>query len=617
MSFGPSTGQHGPGASREPHLPSPQLSRRQLIRVAAAAGGIATFGLPEALWPATAQAYNTSSKLAWWYQARFGLFIHFGSYSYLGRGEWSYWVDNWTKSAYQTQVTAPFNPSNFNADAIADLALQAGMKYVVFTAKHHEGFAMYGSDVAGFTDTTGTKRYNLRDYNGYQGDLLAALKSACDARGIKFGLYYSIMDWSHPSQAIDYSGDFTTMTSLQTRANYIADMKAQLQELITRYSPAILWFDGDWCGNPSPATTRNWWTAADGLDLYNYLISLKPDLVINERVKRNQGLGDFSCPEQTVPAEPLDRPWETCATMNWAWGYNTGYETNYRSVTSVVQELVTVASRDGNYLLNIGPKGDGSLTAGSITILQGLASWMATHSDSIHGTSGSPFTAEPTWGTFTRKSGKLFAHVFTWPTGDTLQIPLIANPISRIYLMNSPAVSLPYTVNAGYLNVSIPATAPNANDSVVVVEVTGMPAVVAEGVYELISARSGKALDNSNTTLVGNQVVQWTLNGGTPQQWRLVALEAGRYKLVSLRSGLVLDNDGNTSPGTVLVQRPDNGSPGQQWSITALGAGSYQLVNRAGGLALDNANTDLDGNPVVQWTPSNGTPQVWNLVKVG
>ncbi|MFD7908952.1 alpha-L-fucosidase, partial [Kitasatospora sp. NPDC059747] len=518
------------------------LSRRQLIRAAALAGGAVAFGLPQVLRPGTAQAYQVPSKMAWWYQARFGMFIHFGSYSQLGHGEWAFSTENWSKANYQAQVSAPFDPTAFNADTIADLALNAGMKYLVITAKHHEGFAMYNSAVASFTDTTGTKPYNLPKYTAYQNDLLAALKKACDARGIKFGLYYSIMDWNHRSQTVNQTTNYTDMASLSARAGYINDMKAQLQELLTAYDPAILWFDGDWCANPATPTLTDWWTQSDGVDLYNWLVAQKPGLIVNERVKRDVGLGDFACPEQKVPAEPLGRPWETCATMNGAWGYTSWAESSYRSVQTIVQEFVTVVSRDGNYLLNIGPKGDGTPTPGSVTVLQGLARWMGTNSDSIYGTTGSPFTAEPSWGKFTRKPGKLFAHVFSWPANGTLQIPLIANTINRVYLMSNPTASLSYSVSGGSINVSVPTTAPDANDSVVVVDVNGTPAVVADGVYELISVRSGKALDDGNTSSAGSQVVQWTVNGGTPQQWTLTGLEAGRFKLLCARSGLALDN---------------------------------------------------------------------------
>ncbi|MER7757898.1 alpha-L-fucosidase [Kitasatospora sp. NPDC097643] len=594
-----------------------QLSRRQLIRAAALAGGAVAFGLPQVLRPGTAQAYTVPSKMDWWYQARFGMFIHFGSYSYHGHGEWAFSTENWTKANYQAQVSAPFNPTAFNADTIADLALHAGMKYLVITAKHHEGFAMYDSKVASFTDTTGSKPYTLPKYTAYQSDLLAALKKACDARGIKFGLYYSIMDWNHRSQTVNQTTNYTDMASLSARAGYISDMKAQLQELLTAYDPAVLWFDGDWCANPATPTLTDWWTAADGADLYNWLVGLKPGLIVNERVKRDVGLGDFACPEQTVPAEALGRPWETCATMNGAWGYTSWAENSYRSLQAITQELVTVASRDGNYLLNIGPKGDGTPTPGSVTILQGLAGWMATNSDSIHGTIGSPFTDEPSWGKFTRKQGKLFAHVFSWPSNGTLQIPLVANTINRAYLMSNPTASLSCTVSGGTINVSVPATAPDANDSVVVVEVTGMPAVVADGVYELVCARSGKALDDGNTATAGGQVIQWTLNGGAPQQWRLTGLEAGRYKLVCLRSGMALDNGGSRTAGAGLTQQPDNGSNQQQWGITALGGGSYRLTNRVSGMALDNGNSTVDAQPAIQWTVNGGTQQQWKLVKVG
>ena len=352
-------------------MTSAPLSRRSLIKAAALAGGTVAFGLPQALWPTAAEAYSVSSKMDWWYQARFGMFIHFGSYSYLGHGEWAFSSENWSKANYQTQVSAHFNPTAFNAATIAQLAADAGMKYLVITAKHHEGFAMWDSNVPGFTDTTGTKLYNLHDYAGVQGDLLAALKTECEARGVKFGLYYSILDWNHPSQTI--RGGLTTMASQAARTGYIADMKAQLQELLDRYDPALLWFDGDWFGEPSSPTLEDWWLRSDGVDLYNWLISRKPGLVVNERVKRDLGLGDYTVAEFGVPNAPLDRQWERCDTMNGAWGYNAGRENSYQPVRDFVQELVTCVSRDGNFLLNIGPKGDGSVTAGSVTILRGLA----------------------------------------------------------------------------------------------------------------------------------------------------------------------------------------------------------------------------------------------------
>jgi alpha-L-fucosidase len=443
-----------------------ELNRRQLLK--AGAVGAAAVALPFTLPASPAAAYTVPAKMDWWYAARFGMFIHFGSYSYRGRGEWAFYNEKWTKANYQTQVAAQFNPVSFSAAGIVGLAKKAGMKYLVITAKHHEGFAMWDSKVAGFTDTTGSKLYTLPSYTPFKRDLLAELKAECNRQGITFGLYYSIVDWNHPSQTAGGTG-LTTMASMTARANYIRDMKAHLRELVTRYDPALLWFDGDWFPGRNPQTLADWWNTADGRDLYNFCLSLKPNLVINERVKRNTGLGDYLCPERTVPARPLPRPWETCQTLNGAWGYDSRKENQYRSVRTSVRELVKVVSRDGNYLLNIGPRGDGVVTTGSVTVLTGMGAWMSTHGDSIYGTTGSPFTSEPSWGCYTKKPGKLFAHVFTWPTSRQLVIGPLTNTVNRVYLLNNPGTSLPYARTSSGITVSLPASAPNGDVSVVVV----------------------------------------------------------------------------------------------------------------------------------------------------
>jgi alpha-L-fucosidase len=597
-----------------------RASRRQILRIGATAAGVAAIGAPLTLHATGAEAYTVPAKMDWWYAARFGMFIHFGSYSYLGHGEWAFSIENWSKANYQSQVSAKFNPTSFSAATIVGYAKTAGMKYLVITAKHHEGFAMWDSKVASFTDTTGSKLYTLPSYTPYKADLLAALKAECDRQGIRFGLYYSILDWDHPSQVIRHTDTtFSTMASMTARTNYINDMKAQLQELLTRYDPAILWFDGDWCADHAAPTLDDWWVKSDGQSLYDWLISRKPGLIVNERVKRNQGLGDFTCPEQTVPSAPLSRQWETCQTMNSAWGYNAGAENTYKSTKSMIQELVRVVSRDGNYLLNIGPKGDGTVTPGSITILTGMGAWMSTYSESIYGTTASPFGTEPSWGYYTKKTGKLYAQVLTWPTGGTLQIPALQNTISRIYLLNNPGTSLGYSISGGMINVSVPTTAPNANVSVVVVEVAGVPApatgIVSGGVYKLVNQRSGKALDNGNTTNDGASAIQWTDNGGVAQQWTVTSVGGGAYKLVSKRSGKALDNGSSTTDGSAVVQRTDNGGTPQQWTITDVGGGYFKLVSRHSGKALDNGNTATEGGTVIQWTDNGGSPQKWQLVR--
>ena len=233
-------------------------------------------------------------------------------------------------------------------------------------------------------------------------------------------MYYSILDWNHSSQTI--SGDFTKMRSMEARKAYIQDMKAQLKELMTTYDPEIMWFDGDWTLRKSNPTLEKWWTKADGKDLYRYLKSIKSSVIVNERVCRNFGIGDFECPEQTVPAADLTRPWETCQTMNNSWGYTKANEKWYRSSKSVVRELVDVVSKNGNYLLNIGPKGDGSMTPKSKTVLNGVAKWMKKNSESIYGAVKSPFKKTPSWGKYTRKGKMVYVHVNKWPKNGKLAV---------------------------------------------------------------------------------------------------------------------------------------------------------------------------------------------------
>ncbi|WP_327699247.1 alpha-L-fucosidase [Streptomyces sp. NBC_00459] len=638
-------------------MSSASLSRRSLMKAAALAGGVAAFGLPQALWPSAAEAYTVPSKMDWWYQARFGMFIHYGSYSQLGQGEWAFTNSRWSKANYQTQVTQNFNPSQFNAAQIAELAKNAGMKYLVITAKHHEGYAMWDSNVPGFTDATGTKQYNLHDFGGVQTDPLMQLKSACESRGIKFCLYYSILDWDHPSQTDRHDNGLTTMSSQAARTAYINDMKAQLQELLDRYDPALLWFDGDWFNEPASATLEHWWLESDGVDLYNWLIARKPGLIVNERVKRGHRLGDYDVAEFGIPDEPMGRPWERCVTMNDAWGYNASKENSYRSVKDIIQELVTVVSRDGNLLLNIGPKGDGSVTAGSQTVLNGLASWMSTYSDSIHGTSSSPFTTEPSWGRLTRKNGKLFAHVFAWPTNGRLQIPRIDNTISRVYLLNNPSASLSYTVT-DKINVTVPATAPNANLSVVCVEVQGMPTTVSPSVFQnvdyqgtraalqlgsytssqLSAAGLGPAAASSVLVPDGYQVTgysgdnftgtAWTFTSNNPDlrvtgnndaiaSLKVTFNPAGYFRLGNVTSGLVLDSGGSFTSGSNLKQWEPVDNANVQWQAIELGNGYYRLVNRTNGMVADGWGATANGDPARQAAWNSGTNQQWQITHRG
>ncbi|MFE0332547.1 RICIN domain-containing protein, partial [Streptomyces sp. NPDC058960] len=354
------------------------------------------------------------------------------------------------------------------------------------------------------------------------------------------------------------------------------------------------------------------------------------------------------------PAEPMDRQWEKCATMNGSWGYNAGRETRYRPLKDIVQELVTVVSRDGNYLLNIGPTGEGLVTAGTETVLNGLASWMSTYSDSIHGTSGSPFATEPAWGKVTKKNGKLFAHVFTWPTNGQLQIPALDNTIRRVYLMNNPSVSLPYTVSGGTINVTVPATAPDAGDSVVCVEVQGMPIRVSAAVFQnvnyqgssavlplgsytssqLSAAGLGPAMASSLLVPDGYQVTGYSGDNFTGTAWTFTADNADLrntgnndavvsmkvqlnpsawFRITNVTDGLVLDSGGNVPSGSNLKQWTWNGSTNLQWQAVELGTGYYKLVNRANGMVADGGGATTNGSAALEAPWSGGNNQQWQL----
>lgn len=423
-------------------------------------------------YPAQVSAYDVPENMEWWANDKFGMFIHLGGYSYYGQGEWAMSEQKISKEKYQTTIAANFNPVNFDANEIVAAATGAGMKYIVITAKHHEGLSMWDTQVESFKDYTGTKMFSLQKYTPFGAtgrDILMELKNACDAAGIKFGLYYSIIDWNHSSQTI--GTNFTDMASMEARDNYIRDMKAQLQELVTRYNPAIMWFDGDWTYNEKKATLKSWWTKSDGQDLYDYMKQLSPDIIVNERVCRKFGLGDFDCPEQTIPAEPMDRAWETCQTMNGAWGYKKSQEKSYYSTELMLDKLVMVASREGNFLLNVGPKEDGSLTSGSKKILKGIGKWMAVNGDSIYGTVRSPFKNDPKWGTYTRKGNTVYAHVQEWPKNGKLTVKRYKKKkLKSVTFMAKSGKKIKYTVKKNKVTLKLPKKAIDKKDTVIVME---------------------------------------------------------------------------------------------------------------------------------------------------
>jgi Alpha-L-fucosidase len=421
---------------------------------------------------------------------------------------------------------------------------------------------MWRTSVASFKNYDSTVMYDLYDYTVFKRDVLQELKDECDKQGIKFCLYYSILDWSHSSQiAGNY---YSTMSSMTARTNYITDMKAQLQELMTKYKPAVMWFDGDWCADAHPVTLSNWWNKDDGLNLYQYIVGIDSNVIVNERVKRGFGLGDFECPEQVIPSAPLTRQWETCQTMNTAWGFDSSKEKMYKPASALIKELVTTVSRDGNYLLNIGPKGDGTVTAGATSILNSFGNWMSIYSESIYGTTRSPFTSEPSWGFYTKKQGNLYIHIFKWPVSKIVKVHELTNTVEKICLLNDTNTILSYVDSSGYMKISLPASAPNSVNSVLVARVSGIPVQSTAHIkISRILISGGNIINGIGSTLqlmanltplnAENKSVRWSI----PDAYKSMASVDSSGLVTALGAGRVTiyatADDGSDVSATIFV----------------------------------------------------------------
>jgi alpha-L-fucosidase len=406
------------------------------------------------------------TRMAWWRDARFGMFIHWGLYAvpagdYKGTrsNEIGEWIQSWANipRAEYEQFAPKFNPVKFDAARWVAIAKDAGMKYIVITSKHHDGFSMFDSAV-----TT----YDIVDATPYKKDPMRALADESRRQGLKFAFYYSIMDWHHPSQYVDEPGKHQDAGHRLTRIRdgrkkeYVDYMKAQLRELVTKYDPAVLWFDGEWV---------DWWTEEDGQDLYKYVRGLKPDTLINNRVgkgrKGMEGLnktdrvysGDFGTPEQQIPASGLPGvDWESCMTMNDTWGFKS-YDNNWKTPEALVRNLVDSASKGGNYLLNVGPTAEGEIPAPSVERLAAVGRWMKVNSESIYGTTASPFPTQLPWGRATRKENTVYLHLFEWPASGTLTVPSPGRKATSASLLGNRQGAVAVTSTSSGLDLKLPA----------------------------------------------------------------------------------------------------------------------------------------------------------------
>ncbi len=425
------------------------------------------------------------ARMQWWREARFGMFIHWGLYA-VPAGEWGgktnygEWIRNNAQipiSVYDKFV-AQFNPVKFKAADWVRAAKDAGMKYIVITSKHHDGFALFNSRVSDF-DVMATP---------FKRDILKELAEACRQEGIRICFYHSIMDWHHPDYLPRRPWEIKDRPEAGADyERYIRTMKAQIKELLTNYGDiGVLWFDGEW---------ENTWTEARGRDLYDYVRSLQPRIIINNRVgasrsgmegfsENKESAGDFGTPEQTIPATGMGAgvDWETCMTMNDNWGYNKNDQA-WKSSRDLIRKLVDIASKGGNFLLNVGPTAEGLFPEPSLERLATIGRWMKANGESIHGTQAGPFKDLP-WGRATRKDvfGKtiLYLHVFDWPGNGRLVVPgLRSGPRQAYLLADAGKTALACVREENAILLQVPAAAPDADDTVVVLELEGPPDIGA------------------------------------------------------------------------------------------------------------------------------------------
>jgi alpha-L-fucosidase len=377
------------------------FSRRDYLK-ALGAGAIAVSTAPSSLLPgrtvpdglaagrnqesAAAQA-DRERRLRWWHEARFGMFIHWGLYSVLGRHEWVQEMEGIPAREY-AQYAQQFRPKPNAAREWVRLAKIAGQKYLVMTTKHHEGFCLFNTTTTNFS----------APQQAAGRDLVKEFVDAARAEGMRVGFYYSLMDWHHPDGS-------KCKRDESARKRFVEYIHTQIRELMTNYGKIdILWYDV-----PYPLTKEGWES-----DRMNRMVfELQPDILVNNRNDDRKLLGDFSTPEQKIESAEAGRAWETCMTLNDSWGFQRA-DDNWKTPKQVVRNLLTCARDGGNYLLNIGPMADGSIPRETTEILTRVGAWTAKNAESFHGTDQCQLTRSR-YGSFTRKGNTLYFHLHFYP----------------------------------------------------------------------------------------------------------------------------------------------------------------------------------------------------------
>jgi len=473
-----------------------------------------------------------AARTAWWRQAKFGLFIHWGIYDVPTSdhrnttpdtlGEW-YMYNSRTQVADYEKFAPQFDPVHFDAHAWVATAKAAGMKYIVFTAKHHDGFCMFNTKL---TD------YNIVKATPWHKDPLKELAMECKKQGLKLCIYYSYMDWHNydylPRRPWDTRP--TTGASLDKYTDYA---EGQLKELLTNYGPiGALWFDGGW--EHPPADERS-------LEVVKMVRKLQPGIIINDRLNPAE---DFSTPEQSIPANafPNGRLWETCMTIvtahNLHWSYAWS-DTNFKSSADLVRKTCDIAGKGGNFLLDVGPDATGVIPDQDLTRLAEVGRWMKANGQSIYGTTKSPFHRIPFDGSCTSKGNTLYLQVFQWPSTG-LVLPGLMTPIKKAYLLNGQSMPAYIRLKDGAIEFPRPQNV-DSYATVIVLKLKGSPIVdqsvltmppLADGSYKLNAedaTLSGQSAMVEKTGGVSN-IGYWTSNKDVVA-WNISVPAAGSYSV--------------------------------------------------------------------------------------
>jgi alpha-L-fucosidase len=467
-------------------------------------------------------------KMDWWKDAKFGMFIHWGLYAvpageYKGQeiGGIGEWIMNNGKIPVNeyAQYATQFNPTNFNADEWVKMAKDAGMKYIVITSKHHDGFALFDSKVSD---------YDIMDATPFKRDIIKEMAEACKKEGIAFGLYYSqAQDWNVPGGAA--IGGHWDKAQDGDMDKYLDEVAVpQISEILNNYGDIkVLWWDTPQDMTPERAAK------------FMPELAKHPNLIYNNRL--GGGIdGDLETPEQFIPATGIPgKNWESCMTMNDTWGFKKN-DHNWKSSETLVRNLVDIVSKGGNYLLNVGPTQMGNIPDPSIERLKEVGTWMRTNGEAIYGTAASPFK-KLEWGrcTVKKQGGKniIYLHVFDLPTDGTLWVPGLASKIKKVYALNNQEKKLGFEYENNNLKIDVSKVEKDAFVTVIALETTNN--VVVYNGPEIVSDLSifiDKA-EFSVSSDIPNSVVRYTTDGSVPTNESTLAEE---INMVSAPTSFVL-----------------------------------------------------------------------------